>query len=273
MNAIALNSSMYNASRMVGPAIAGLLVARIGEGWCFLANSFSYIAVIAGLLRMNMAARELPIVRTSPVTDVVEGFRFVWSNTRIRGLLTLIAVLSFLGLPFWALMPVFAADVLHGGAQTLGLLMSASGIGALAGALLLASRKTLSGLGRLVPVSAAAFAVSLLALCISRIVWLSAAIMVVVGFSMMLTMGASNTLIQSMSPDRLRGRVMSVYSMMFMGMTPAGSLIAGAAAERVGAPISVAVGGIACLAAAAIFWRHFAAITVSDLQGVNVNLE
>ena len=253
MNAIALNSSMFNASRIVGPAIAGMLVAHVGEAWCFSINAVSYIAVLAGLFRMNLLPRELAAQQNSPLMDVIEGFRFVWASRPIRALLALIAIISLAGLPFAVLMPVFADRVLHGGPKTLGWLMGASGVGALAGALLLASRQSLTGLGKWVPLSAAAFAAALVVFAFSRTVWLSMLTLVVIGFSMMIEMGASNTLIQSIAPDRLRGRVMSVYSMMFMGMAPLGALLAGAAAEHVGAPWTVAAGALICLIASVVF--------------------
>ena len=253
MNAIALNSSMFNASRVVGPAIAGILVATIGEGWCFFANGASYLAVIAGLLMMHVVRHEHVEQPGSPLSHLAEGFRFVIHNTPIHALLTLLGVVSLTGMPFAVLMPIFADRILHGGATALGWLMGASGVGALAGALLLASRKSLKGLGLWVAVSAVGFGLGLSLFALSRTFWLSAALLVPVGFAMMIEMGSSNTLIQSMVPDRLRGRVMSVYSMMFMGMAPVGSLLAGAAANRIGAPWTVAAGGLICMAAAGVF--------------------
>lgn len=253
MNAIALNSSMFNASRVVGPAVAGLLVASIGEGWCFFANAVSYIAVIAGLLFMHVTRHEQVAQPGSPLSHLAEGFRFVLHNTPVHALLALLGVVSLTGMPYAVLMPIFADRILHGGAAALGWLMGASGIGALAGALLLASRKTLKGLGLWVAVSAVGFGLGLTLFSLSRTFWVSAAILVPVGFAMMIEMGSSNTLIQSMVPDRLRGRVMSVYSMMFMGMAPIGSLLAGASADRIGAPWTVAAGGLVCMAGAGIF--------------------
>jgi len=262
MNAIALNSSVFNASRIVGPAIAGILVANIGEGWCFFANAVSYIAVIAGLLLMNVPRRERVSQPGSTISHVIEGFRFVIANPPIHSLLILLGIVSITGMPYAILMPIFADRILHGGAQALGWLMGVTGVGALAGALLLASRKDLKGLGRWVAVAALSFGVALAAFGASRRLGLSEAILVVVGFSMMIQMGSSNTLIQSMVPDRLRGRVMSVYSMMFMGMAPIGSLLAGAAAGRVGAPWTVAAGGIICASAALVFWMRLPRIRV-----------
>ena len=256
INAIALNSSMFNASRVIGPAVAGILVATIGEGWCFFANGVSYIAVIAGLLMMRVEPHKRVAHSSSPLADVIEGFRFVIGNAPIHHLMILLGVLSATGMPFAVLMPIFADQILHGGAKGLGILMGASGVGALAGALLLASRETVHGLGRWVAISGAAFGASLIAFAISRSFWPSCALLIPVGFAMMVEMGSSNTLIQSMSPDHLRGRVMSVYSMMFMGMAPVGAVLSGIAAGRWGAPATIAGGGVICMAAAGIFgWR------------------
>jgi MFS family permease len=254
MNAIALNSSMFNASRVVGPAIAGILVASIGEGWCFFANGASYIAVIVGLLMMRVARKQRIDAAASPFANMVEGFRFVAHNTPIYSILTLLGVVSFTGMPYTVLMPIFADRVLHGGPRALGWLLGASGVGALAGALRLASRTNIKGLGRWVAVYASAFGACLVAFALSRNLWLSGAILAGVGFCLMTQSGASNTLLQSMVPDRLRGRVMSVYSMMFMGMSPFGALAAGAAASKIGAPTTVTAGGVICMAAAAVFW-------------------
>ncbi|MGA2131032.1 MAG: MFS transporter [Bryobacteraceae bacterium] len=256
INAIALNSSMFNASRVIGPAVAGILVATIGEGWCFFANGVSYVAVIIGLLCMRLPPYA-PVARTtSPFADVIEGFRFVIASRPIHHLMILLGILSLTGMPFAVLMPIFADKILHGGARGLGILMGASGIGALGGALLLASRETVHGLGRWVAISAAAFGGTLVIFALSHSFWPSCALLMPVGFAMMVEMGSSNTLIQTMSPDRLRGRVMSVYSMMFMGMAPLGAVLSGVSADRWGASVTVAAGGIVCMSAAAVFgWR------------------
>jgi MFS family permease len=262
MNAIALNSSMFNASRVVGPAIAGLLVASIGEGWCFFANGVSYIAVIIGLLSMQVRPHHRVKQDGSPIEHVIEGFRFVLHNHPVHSLLMLLGVVSLTGMPYSVLMPIFADRILHGGAEALGTLMGATGVGALVGALLLASRRNLKGLGTWVAMSATGFGAALVAFAFSRIYWLSIVILAPVGFAMMIEMGSSNTLIQSMVPDRLRGRVMSVYSMVFMGMAPFGSLLAGAAADRVGAPWTVAAGGVVCICAAGVFWSFLPRIRI-----------
>jgi MFS family permease len=262
MNAIALNSSMFNASRVVGPAIAGILVAVIGEGWCFFANGVSYIAVIAGLLLMRVAPHQAEARGGSPWAHIAEGFRFVIRSRPVHALLILLGIASVTGMPFTVLMPVFADRILHGGPKALGWLTGCAGFGALAAALLLASRQTLKGLGGWIATAATAFGAGLVVFSLSRTFLFSAAILVPVGFSLMLQMGASNTLIQSMVPDHLRGRVMSVYSMMIMGMAPFGGLLAGLAADRLGAPATVAIGGVICLASAGIFWTQLPQIRV-----------
>jgi MFS family permease len=253
MNAIALNSSMFNGARVIGPAVAGILVASIGEGWCFFANAVSYIAVIIGLLLMRI---ERPLIfqhSGSPLEQVIEGFRFARNTAPIRALLYLIGTVSVAAMPYTVLMPIFADRILHGGARGLGLLMGATGVGALLGALALAMKTDLRGLGRWAAIAAAGFGGSLIVFSLSRVFWLSLLLLVPAGFAMMLQMSASNTLIQAMVPDRLRGRVMALYSMMFMGMAPIGSLLAGVVAEKIGAPWTVSIGGVVCLIGAGFF--------------------
>jgi len=252
LNAIALNSSMFNGARIVGPAIAGILVAAVGEGWCFFGNAVSYIAVITGILLMKIT----PVVRErkgSTLSNIAEGFSFVATNAPVRGLLLLLGLISLMGMPYAVLMPIFAREILGGGSQTLGLLMGASGLGALVAALILASRKEVFGLGRWVAFASGAFGISLILFSFSTYFWLSLIILVPVGFSMMTQMSSSNTLIQAMVPDELRGRVMSVYSMMFMGMAPLGALLAGTLAEILGAPETVALGGAVCVLGSLVF--------------------
>ena len=252
INAIALNSSMFNGARIIGPAIAGIVVAKIGEGWCFFSDAVSYIAVIIGLFMMSVSPREIKPI-DSPIEHVIEGFRFVRETAPIRALLLLLGLVSLVAMPYTVLMPVFADRVLHGGARGLGILMGATGLGALLGALTLATRTGVRGLGRWVTLSCGGFAISLIAFALSKNFWLSAVLLVPVGFCMMLQMSSSNTLIQAMVPDHLRGRVMSVYSMMFMGMAPWGALLGGAVADRLGAPVAVSAGAVAALGGAAIF--------------------
>jgi MFS family permease len=253
VNAIALNSSMVNGARIVGPAVAGILVATVGEGWCFLVNGLSYFAVIAALLRMRLGPQARLPAPASAWESVVEGFSFSWQTRPIRALLLLLGLVSLMGMPYAVLMSIFADQVLQGGPDAYGLLMSASGTGALGAAASLTVRKTVSGLGRWVAASATGFGVCLIGFSMSRSLWLSALLLVPAGFFMMMEMASSNTLIQSMVPNRLRGRVMAVYSMMFMGMAPLGALMAGVLAAPLGGPVTVAVGGAACIVGGFIF--------------------
>lgn len=253
-NAIALNSSMFNGARIVGPAIAGLLVGAIGEGWCFFINAASYVAAIGVLLRMQ----PVPTVRApqvgSPLAQLAEGFRFAFHVRPIRGLLLVIGLIGLMGSPYGVLMPIFAKEILHGGPNALGLLMGASGVGALGAALGLAARQGgVRGMGLLVAIFTAVFGASLILFSLSRSFWLSAFLLVPVGYAMMIPLASSNTLVQAMVPDELRGRVMAFHTMMFLGTAPFGALIAGALAERIGAPHTVALGGAACMLGAALF--------------------
>jgi MFS family permease len=262
MNAIALNSSMFNAARIVGPAIAGILVAKIGEGWCFFANGASYIAVIIGLLMIRVQ-RPAPLASSaSPLAHIMEGFRFVRHTRPILAILLLLGLVSLVAMPYTVLMPIFADRVLHGGARGLGILMGATGAGALLGALTLASRSGVRGLGKWVAVSCGGFGLFLALFAFSRIFWLSAALLLPVGFCMMLQMSSCNTLIQAMSPDQLRGRVMAVYSMMFMGLAPFGALFGGALADHLGAPRTVAMGAVAAIGGGILFYRYLPKIRV-----------
>jgi MFS family permease len=272
MNAIALNSSMFNGARVIGPAIAGILVAKIGEGWCFFANGVSYIAVIVGLLLMKIECVRRS-QSDSPLADILEGFRWASQTGPIRMLLLLLGLVSLVGMPYTVLMPVFADHVLLGGvsgvaaflhakdpgAVRLGVLMGATGVGALLGALTLAVRSGVRGLGRLIVITCAGFGLSLIIFAASKNFWLSTTLLIPVGFCIMLQMACSNTLIQTMVPDVLRGRVMSVYSMMFMGMAPFGALLGGALADRLGAPWTVAIGGAASIVGAILFGRKLPA--------------
>jgi MFS family permease len=266
MNAIAINSSMFNGARIIGPAIAGILVASIGEGWCFFANGVSFIAVIAGLLLMRVPAHRRDPELAPPFEHMAEGFRFVRETAPIRALLLLLGLVSLVAMPYSVLMPIFAARVLHGNARTLGTLMGATGVGALAAALLLASRRGLRGLGRWVAFACGGFGVCLILFSLSRWYILSVILLAPAGFAMMTQNASSNTLIQAMVPDRLRGRVMAIYSMMFMGMAPLGALLAGAAADRVGAPWTLGVGGAVAIVGAIVFARHLPKIRVEARQ-------
>ncbi len=253
VNAIALNSSIVNAARAIGPAIAGILVAAVGEGWCFLLNGLSYIAVITGLLMMSLPPRLRSDHPKPALADLTHGFRYVRNTMPVRDLLLMVGLVSFAGMPYSTLMPIFADEILHGGARGLGLLMACAGIGSLAGALTLATRSTVRGLGRIVAASALIFGVALTVFATSKIFWLSAAVLLLVGMSMITQAASTNTLIQSMVPDAMRGRVMAIYAMMFMGMSPIGALVEGWIAERIGAPATVMIGGAVCVAGAIVF--------------------
>jgi MFS family permease len=256
LNAIALNSSMFNGARIIGPAVAGILVAAVGEGWCFFLNAVSYIAVLAGLLLMDVEVHTRPS-RGSTLSNIAEGFSFVARTMPVRSLLLLLGLVSLMAMPYATLMPIFADKILGGGSSTLGFLMTASGAGALCAALTLATRKTIRGLGSWVALASACLGAFLIlfayASSYTQSFWLAAILLVPVGFCMMIEMSASNTLIQSLVPDELRGRVMAVYSMMFMGMAPLGALMAGTLANYLGAPNTVAFGGAACIIGAALF--------------------
>ena len=255
-NAIALNSSMVNAARLIGPSIAGLIIAAVGEGYCFLIDGISYLAVIASLMAMRVSKKPRHAANRSALAEMREGWRYVSQSLPIRSILLLLALVSLLGMPYTVLMPVFAARVLHGGPHTLGYLMGAIGVGALAGALLLAARRTVLGLGRVIPLSAAIFGGALIAFGFSHMVWLSMVLLLAAGFGMMRQMAASNTLLQTIVEDEKRGRVMSFYAMAFAGMSPFGSLLAGVLAGRFGAPATVIASGIFCLVGAGLFARQ-----------------
>jgi MFS family permease len=255
-NAIALNSSMVNAARLLGPSIAGVLIASVGEGWCFLLDGFSYVAVIASLLAMHIVARPRRAAPKHVLEDLAEGFRYAFGFAPIRSVLLLLALVSLMGMPYTVLMPVMAAGVLHGGPHTLGFLMGATGIGALCGAVYLASRRSVLGLGRVIPSAAVLFGCGLIAFSLSRAVPLSLALMVGTGVGFMVQMASSNTIIQTIVREEMRGRVMAFYTMAFMGTAPFGSLLAGALAARFGAPTTILIGGLACIAGGIVFGWH-----------------
>jgi MFS family permease len=252
-NAIALNSSMVNASRIIGPSVGGLIIAAVGEGWCFTVDAISYVAVIASLLAMRL--EEVP-PRTS-VTRIMEelrtGFSYVGRFPPVRDSLLLIALVATMGMPYTVLMPAIAANVLHGGAHTLGYLMTSSGVGALAGAFYLASRRSVLGLGRVMVAATGAFGAGLVAFSFSRALWLSLILLPVVGGGMMVEMASTNTILQTIVDDEMRGRVMSYYAMAFLGTAPLGSLFAGFLADHIGPMNTITLGGVACLVAAGIF--------------------
>ncbi|MGB6198540.1 MAG: MFS transporter [Candidatus Acidiferrales bacterium] len=252
-NAIAINSSMVNIARLIGPSLAGAVIALSGEGYCFLIDGISYLAVIASLIAMRLKPGTVKHVADSMLVQLKEGWTYVSGFAPIRTILILFAIVSLMGWPFTVLMPIFAATVLKGGAHTLGFLMGALGIGALVSALSLAARKTVLGLGRMIPLSTAVLGVGLIFFGMSRVLWVSLALMLVCGFGMMQQMAASNTIIQTIVEEGKRGRVMSFYTVAFVGMAPFGSLLAGALAHAIGAPLTVVLSGAFCILGAIWF--------------------
>lgn len=259
-NAIAINSSMVNAARLIGPSLAGMLIAVSSEGWCFLVDGISYIAVIASLLAMRVHAPVARLTETSTLEDLKVGWTYVVGFVPVRTILLLFAVVSLMGMPFVVLMPIFAARVLHGGPHTLGFLMAAMGLGALGSALSLAARRSVVGLVRIIPVATTIFGVGLIGFGLSRWFWLSMVMAAVAGMGMMQGMAASNTVIQTIVTEDKRGRVMSYYTMAFVGMAPFGSLLAGSMAHAYGAPWTVTANGVVVLLGAAWFWTQLPAV-------------
>ena len=259
-NAIAINSSMVNMARLVGPSLAGLVIAASSEGWCFLVDGISYLAVIASLLMMRIHVPALKRSNASMLTGLKQGWTYVAHFVPIRTILWLFALVSLMGMPFVVLMPIFAGRVLHGGPHTLGFLMGAMGTGALVAALSLAARKSVLGLGRVIAISAAVFGLGLIGFGLSHWFWLSMVMMLVSGFGMMRGMAASNTIIQTIVSEDMRGRVMSYYTIAFVGMAPFGSLLAGAMAHAVSAPRTVILSGAVVLLGAAWFATRLPAV-------------
>lgn len=255
-NAIALNSSMVNGARLVGPSVAGILIAGFGEAWCFGIDAASYVAVLASLLLMRVPERARPTSQVRFRKELEEGLRYIAGFTPIRDILLLLAVVSLTGMPYAVLMPVFANEVLKGGPHTLGILMAATGVGALGGAVWLASRQSVLGLGKVIVVAGSIFGASLIVFSLSRWVWLSVPVLVFVGGGMMLQMAASNTMLQTLVDEHMRGRVMSFFTVAVLGMAPFGSLAAGWLGARFGAPAAVSLGGLVTLVCVAIFQRR-----------------
>jgi MFS family permease len=255
-NAIALNSSMVNLARLVGPSIAGAVIAATSEGWCFLIDGFSYVAVIIALLRMRVA-RGVGARRTrgSALQQFREGFEYAFGFRPIRSIVLLLALVSLVGVPYSVLMPVVATDTFHGGPHTLGILMTASGCGALLGALWLAGRRSVIGLGRVIPTASALFGLGLITFSLTHVLWLALPCLVVTGFGFMVQMASSNIVIQTIVDDEKRGRVMSFYMMAFLGTAPFGSLIAGSLSARIGVARTLMLGGACCVGGALWFAR------------------
>jgi MFS family permease len=259
-NAIAINSSMVNTARLVGPSLAGLLIAATNEGWCFLVDGVSFIAVIASLLMMHVRHEAPQHAGATMLEQMRQGWVYVSASVPIRSILLLFSVVSLMGWPFMVLMPVFAAQVLHGGPHTLGFLMGAVGVGSLVSALSLVLRKSVRGLLRNIPIGAALFGIGLVAFGLSRSLWVSFPLMFLTGFGMMQGVTSSNTILQTLVDEKMRGRVMSYYTMAFVGMAPFGSLLAGTLAQAIGAPRTVIISGVACVLGSLWFWSRMTAI-------------
>jgi MFS family permease len=244
---------VFNGTRLVGPAIAGIAIASVGEGWCFFLNALSYIAVLVALLSMRLRPRAMVRHTAGYLESLRQGFSYAYGFPPIRAVLLLVALVSLVGLPYSVLVPVYAKDILHGGAHTLGYLMGTIGAGALTGALYLALRRDISGLGSLIPCAVCLFALALIGFAISRTFWVSLILMYLLGLGMMLHLASSQILLQTLAEDDKRGRVMSLYSMSFLGMTPFGSLIIGFLATHIGVTLTLTIGGILCFVAAIAF--------------------
>jgi MFS family permease len=255
-NAIAINSSMVNLARLLGPSLAGMIIAVSSEGYCFLIDGISYTAVIASLLLMRVQKAEAKRHGASMLEQLHEGWSYVSKFVPVRTILTLFALVNLMGWPFVVLMPIFAAQVLHGGPNTMGLLMGAVGVGALISSLVLVARKSVRGLTGVLPLAAVIFGCGLIAFGFSRVMWLSMVLMLVAGYGMLQGLTVSNTLIQTLVDEKMRGRVMSYYTAAFVGMAPFGSLLAGALAHWIGAPRTVMINGTVCIVGGVWFWTQ-----------------
>jgi MFS family permease len=254
-NAIALNSSLFNAARLIGPSIAGVLIAMVGEGICFMINAISYIAVLATLTAIRVSPKKLNMPHKHIFNELKEGFAYAFNFAPIKTILFILALVSLMGVPFQVLMPVFVKDIFHKGPETLGFLMALSGAGALFGAIYLAARNSVVGLTKIIAISSAIFGAGVIFFSLSKQILFSLPIIFIVGFAMMVQMAASNTVLQSVVEEDKRGRVMSMYTMAFMGTVPIGSLLAGWLAEKIGAPYTLSLGGLCCIAGAIVFAR------------------
>ena len=254
-NAVALNSMMFNGARLIGPSIAGLMLVTTGEGICFLINAISYIFVIISLLMMNVPKKKLKEKTGSLIKDLNEGWAYTFGFAPIKHIILLLGLVSLMGTSYQVLMPVFARDILKGGSDTYGFLMGSAGLGALIGALFLASRESVIKLGRVIPIAAAGFGTMLVALSFTRLMSFSLLFMLFIGVGLMLHTAASNTILQTITEDDKRGRVMSFYTMAIMGTAPFGSLLSGALAKLIGTPLTIMFGGLCCMVGALLFYR------------------
>ena len=254
-NAIALNSSMVHSARLIGPSVAGILIAVIGEGMCFLLNGISYLAVIVSLLAMKIKSTKKETRRTHILKGVKEGFSYAFGFIPIRSVLLLTALVSLMGMSYEVLMPIFARDILHGDSHTLGFLMGGSGVGALAGVIYLASRRSVLGLEKWNALATSIFGAGLIAFSLSRFFWFSLFLMLLTGFGIMVQHTSSSTVLQTVVDEDKRGRVMSLYAVAFRGMMPFGSLLAGSLAIKIGASNTVMIGGVSCILGSLMFAR------------------
>jgi MFS family permease len=255
-NAIALNASMFNGARLIGPAIAGVILATAGAGVCFLIDGVSYIAVIIALLAMKIKPRQLAITNGNSLQRLKEGFVYTFGFPPIRAIILLLTIVSFWGMQYTVLVPIFATKILNGGPDALGFLMAASGVGALGGALYLSVRKSVVGLGKFIAYSPALMGMGLIAFGLSRVLWLSLLMMFFVGLGFILQFASSNTLIQTIVEDDKRARVMSLYTLAFFGVIPFGNLFAGGLANYIGAPYTIIIGGIVCILGSLFFTQQ-----------------
>jgi len=259
-NAIALNSSMFNIARIIGPAIGGVLLKTVGTGFCFLFNAVSYIAVIAALLAMKVKPSGRIAATGNVIKNMAEGVRYAFHFSPIRNILFLLMVVSLSGASYPVLLPIFSSYVLHQGSGLYAILFAAAGFGALVGAVFLALRESVHGLLRWIAVAPVIFGIGLVLLGMSRWIWLSVLAMPVIGFGLLVQTASSNTVIQTLVEDHMRGRVMSLYSMAFMGMMPIGSLLSGLMSRLVGAPVTILLNGLFCIAGAIFFSKNLTAL-------------
>jgi MFS family permease len=259
-NAIALNSSMVNGARLIGPALAGVLVATVGEGVCFVINALSYLAVILALAAMRLGPTPARPEPKHFLKELREGFSYAYSVVPIRCILALLGLVSLMGMPYSVLMPVFAKEILHGSAKTFGFLIATTGIGALSSTIYLASRQSVRGLGRVIASATGLFGAGIIGFALSTHLALSLACLYLVGFGGMALVASSNTILQTLVDDDKRGRIMSLFSMSFVGMTPIGSLLAGAAADQIGVQHTLLMGGGVCLVGGLLFARELPAL-------------
>jgi MFS family permease len=259
-NAIALNSFLFNGARLVGPSIAGILISILGEGICFLLNGVSFLAVIIALLLMKMTSNKRETEKSRVLQGLKEGFAYAFGFPPIRSIIFFIGWISLVGMAYTTLVPVFAKDILHGGSQTYGFLMAASGMGAVIGAVYLASRTSVVGLGRIIAIASGIFGIGLISFSLSHVLWLSLFLSLLAGFGMMVHMASSNTILQTMVDDDKRGRVMSLYTMSFMGMAPFGSLLGGSLASKIGAPYTLIICGAFCILGSFMFTKKLPSI-------------